>query len=159
MCIYLPHRRCIHTITYACILGITDDLKILVAAMAIKDEKNRVLWRWITTTHKFFHPGKKRFQFHPPILLKNSHGHSRCTSKFCSCKNEDGIQWHSRRTMSHCDLSPDVDLSICVLTLTESTALFEWTNYIPVATVLNMRDGTKGHFCNTCSTSERNHEN
>jgi len=26
-----------YTITYACILGITDDLKILVAAMAIKD--------------------------------------------------------------------------------------------------------------------------
>lgn len=70
----------------------------------------------------------------------------------------DGIQWHSRRTMSHCDLSPDIDLPICLLALTESTALLEWTNDIPVATVLNMRDGTKWHFCNTCSTSEKNHE-
>jgi len=32
----------------------------------------------------------------------------------------DGIQWHSCRTMSHCDLSPDVDLPICILALTES---------------------------------------
>jgi hypothetical protein len=58
----------------------------------------------------------------------------------------DGIQWYSRRTMSHCDLSPDADLPICIFTLTENTALLEWTNDIPVATVLNMRDGTKGAF-------------
>ena len=91
----------------------------------------------------FMHPSCWRTATAPAGALVNfAHGKMKI----------DGIQWHSRRTMTHCDLSPDVDLPICNLTLTESTALFVWTNDIPVASVLNMRDGTKGHFCIPCST-------
>jgi hypothetical protein len=148
-----------YKITYACILGITDDLRSLwlqwpsrirkPGSMAMGNHHSQILSSTQVNVFMFIHPSCWRTAKATAGALVNfAHGKMK----------RDGIQWHSRRTMSHCDFSPDGDLPIRFLTLTESTAIFVRTNYIAVASVLNMRDGTKGHFCITCSNSERNHE-
>jgi hypothetical protein len=49
-------------------------MKTLPTAVAIYDQKNRIVWRWVNVSHKPFQPGKKNVNVHPSTAATASAG-------------------------------------------------------------------------------------